>query len=700
LIGYLVEAPAQTFIYTGELDSVIVQVGRQSTSIELMPYSVSIVDTNSISSINNMLTVREVFSSVPGVIVSNRFNLSQGDKIIMRGMGSRAQFGVRGIKILLDEIPLTFPDGQSQLNNLNTGTLGRIEVLRGPSSALYGNSSGGIISIKSDIISDKKFQIRSEINAGSFGFSRYGVGVSGEFINGAAGIDFYTTNYDGFRNHSNAKFSGINFITSQQFHERFGLTIIANYYNSPYLLNPGSLNKYDAETNPEKARESIINSGAGKKVEQFQTGISFKYDFSNSSKLNTTLYAINRSLLNSIPSRIIDLQRFAYGIRSTFSWSPNILNNNINLIAGFDYEVQDDSRIEFENMGISEGSSTEADEVLKNLGYGDKLLDQDEIVNTFGVFSQLEFLPSENIKLSAGLRYDNFKFEAKDKFYKDNADNSGSRIMNSFSPTIGVGIKISDMATLYGNYSTAFQTPTTNELGNTPNGSGGFNDSLNAENVRSLETGLRGYLNSMRLNYNVVIFYMNIGDMLISYQNKLEEMFYRNSGETDNRGIEVSLGWNPYEYAVVEFAYTYQDMKFKDFVVERNSVLYQLAGNYVPGIPKHYLNLGFRSQLLNDFFAQMEIKYVSKTYANDFNGPAPNESGRVEEFVNDEYTVINLKFNYLADLNFGQLNIKEGVENLFNKRYNGSIVPNAFGNNFFEPASNRALYAGIQLFIH
>ncbi|MGB5849038.1 MAG: TonB-dependent receptor, partial [Ignavibacteriaceae bacterium] len=340
------------------------------------------------------------------------------------------------------------------------------------------------------------------------------------------------------------------------------------------------------------------------------------------------------------------------------------------------------------------------DEVLNNLGYGDKLLDQEEMVNAIGVFSQLEYLPSENIKLSAGLRYDNFKFEAKDKFYKDSADNSGSRIMSSFSPTIGVGIKIFDIATLYGNYSTAFQTPTTNELGNTPDGSGGFNNSLNAENIRSVETGLRGYLNSIGFNYNIALYYMNIGDMLIPYQSALEETFYRNSGETDNKGIEVSLGWNPYKYAVVEFAYTYQDMKFKDFVVERNSVLYQLAGNYVPGIPKHYLNLGFRSQLLNDFFAQIEIKYVSKTYANDFNGPAPNESGRVEEFVNDEYTVINLKFNYLADLNFGQLNIKAGIENLFNKRYNGSIVPNAFGNNFFEPASNRALYAGIQLFIH
>jgi iron complex outermembrane receptor protein len=646
-----------------------------------------------------MLTVRDVFSSVPGVMVSNRFNLSQGDRIVMRGMGSRAQFGVRGIKILLDDIPLTFPDGQTQLNNLNTGTLGRIEILRGPSSALYGNSSGGIISIKSDIITDKKFQIKSEINAGSFGFSRYGLGVSGEFINGTAGIDFYTANYGGFRNHSNAKFSGINFITSQRFDERFGFTIIANYYNAPILLNPGSLNKFDSATNPEMVRESIISSGAGKNVKQFQTGISFNYDFSNSSNLHTTLYAINRSLLNAIPSRIIDLQRFSYGVRATFTYSSSALNN-INLIAGFDYELQDDSRSEFENMGISERSSMEADEVLKNLSYGEKLLDQQEIVNAFGAFSQIEFLPSENIKLSAGLRYDNFKFEAKDKFFTDNDDNSGSSVMNNFSPTFGVGIRLSDLATLYGNFSTAFQTPTTTELSNTPDASGGFNDSLNPERIKSLETGLRGYFSSLGLNYNVVLFYMNIGDLLIPYQNELEETFYRNSGQTENKGIELSLGWNPYEYALVNLAYTYQDMKFEDFIVEKNRVLYQLADNYVPGIPQHHLNLGFRFRLLHSLFAQLEIRYVSKVYTNDFNGPSPGESAAIDEFINDEYTVVGLMFSYLTDFNFGQLNIKAGVENLFNKRYNGSVVPNAFGNNFFEPASGTALYAGVQLFIN
>ncbi|UCH64587.1 MAG: TonB-dependent receptor, partial [Ignavibacterium sp.] len=555
------------------------------------------------------------------------------------------------------------------------------------------------IFIKSYINKEKKFQVKAKVNAGSFGLLRYDVGVSSNLFNGTAGLDFYTVNSDGFRNHSNAKFSGINFITSQRLDKRFSLKIIANYYNAPFLLNPSSLNKYDATTNPEMVRESIKKSGAGKNVSQFQTGISFSYAFSNSFNLNTIFYVINRLLLNAIPSRIIDLQRYLYGIRTTFSYSLGALKN-INLVGGIDYELQDDSRIEFENRGIKGNASVDVNEFVKNLRYGDRLLDQQEMVNALGVFTQIEFLPSKYVMLSAGLRYNTFSFEVKDKFFKDYADNSGKRIMNNFSPTFGVGIKLSDLTTLYGNYSTAFQTPTTNELSNTPDGSGGFNNSLNSEKIASLETGLRGYVNSLGLNYNVVLYYMRIKDMLIPYQNELEETFYRNSGKTRNAGIELFLGWTPYDFTLIELAYTYQLMKFTDFVVEKNNFLYQLAGNYVPGIPNHHFYLGVRSQLLNNLFGQFEIIHNGKVFANDFNGPSPGESGSLYEFINDEYTVIGMMLSYLTDFNFGKLNINAGVENIFNKRYNGSIVINAFGNNFFEPASGRAFYMGIKFFLH
>ncbi len=700
LTGYLFELSAQTNIYTADLDTVFVQISRQPSDVKTMPYSISIVDSNSLSRINNLTTIKDLFNSVPGMNVSNRFNPSQGDKIIIRGIGSRAQFGVRGIKILLDGIPLTFPDGQSQLNNLNPGGLEKIEILRGPNSTLYGNSSGGVIFITSNVLSSNgKIRISPEFNVGSFGFRKYSVGLSGKFLKGAVGINLFTVDYEGVREHSEAKFSGINFITAQHLLDDLKLNFVANYFNSPYLLNPGSLNKRDAGENPEKARDRIINSGSGKDVEQLQAGISLRYDLSSNSVFNTTFYGIHRSLLNAITTRVIDLERFSYGIRSTFSFASEFSLGDINLITGFDYEVQDDERIEFENEGITNSTSIKADEIFDNINYGEKILEQDEVVKSVGVFSQLEFLPSEKIKLIVGLRYDSFNFEAADNFLV-NGNDSGERVMDKLSPIVGASYKFSERMILYGNLSTAFQTPTTNELSNKPDGAGGFNESIVPENIESFEIGFRGSLAAIGLNYDAVLYKMNIDDVLIPFQNDFEETFYRNSGKSTNNGLELSLSWSPFNAATAGISYTYQDMKFDEFLVERNNQSIQLGGNRVPGIPKHYFNFRFNSQLLYGLSAEMNFNAVSRIYANDLNGPAPGDSKPKEEFINDGYSVVSLIFIYSTNFGLGKANLKAGIENLFDKQYNGGVVPNAFGNNFFEPAAGRSFYLSLNFNIN
>ncbi len=688
---------AQTVNYTADLDSIVVTVGRQSSALETVSFSVSVVDSISLRNMNNQLSVKELFNSIPGVNVNNRFNPSQGDKITIRGIGARAQFGTRGIKILLDDIPLTFPDGQSQLNNLNPGALGSVEILRGPSSSLYGNASGGVISISSDPISTEEILVNPAFNTGSYGFNKFSVGASGKLLNGDAGINLYTVNYEGFRNHSDARFSGVNFITRQQLLNDFDISFVANYYNAPYLLNPSSLNKSDAADNPTKARQFIINQGAGKEVEQFQTGVTLNYSPSPTTEFKTTLYGIWRSLFNAIPSRIIDLDRFAYGTRTTISITPGVFNHRIKLVAGFDHEVQDDQRIEFGNEGLSNAGLIKADDIFNNLNYGRKLLDQNEIVKSTGIFSQLDYKPYERIKLSAGLRFDHFSFEAGDKFLDDGKDDSGKRNMDKLSPAFGASVRVNDYIVVYGNLSTAFQTPTANELSNTPDGSGGFNESLKPETIENYELGIRGFINSFNFSYDIVGYHMNIREMLIPYQNEFEETYYRNGGKTGNNGLEVSLQWLPHKIAAAEITYTYRVMKFEDFVVEREGQLIQLRGNYMPGIPKHYFKFRLNSQLLSGLSSQININSVDKIYANDFNGAPPGSSTDANDFINDSYTTAGLQLIYSFDLPFAKLNLNVGVDNLFDKRYNGSVVPNAFGNNFFEPASGRTFWGGVRV---
>ncbi len=693
----IININAQKAVYTSDLDSIVVKVGRHSSGISSMPFSVNVVDTNSLILINNVMSVKEIFNTTPGILVSNRYNPSQDDKIIMRGIGSRASFGTRGIKILLDDIPLTFPDGQSQLNNLDPGSIRSIEILRGPSSALYGNASGGVISVSSNVLNTGKLKIQSTLNGGSFGFIKYGLGVSGKLLKGGAGFNLYTAKSDGFRNHSEAQYSGINFITSQQLNSVLNVTALANYYNAPYLLNPGSLNKFDSDNEPDKARSIILSSGSGKKAEQFQTGISLLFSFSNVFEIRTTFYGISRSLLNSITSRIIELDRFSYGFRSTLFYVPYILDESINITAGIDYEAQDDSRTEYVNEGIKEYESVNAEDIFDNLTYGNKLLSQNETVKNIGFFSQVEYLPFSGLKLSAGIRYDNFIFEAIDRFLNDNIDDSGSRAMQKISPAFGISYRISSNLTAFANYSTAFQTPTTNELSNNTDGSGGFNQSLNPETVHSIETGIRGNINELSFSYDITAYRMFIYDMILPYENRLEETYYSNSGRTASDGLEISLSWQKHKLAQINFAYTYQNMKFEDFKVESGNGLIQLAGNNVPGIPNHSYNLRIISELSFGLSSLININHTGQIYANDLNGPPDGNIQTKSSFINNSYTIIGLQLAYKFRLYGIHFYCSTGIDNLFNTIYSGSVVPNAFGNNFYEPSPGRAYYGSIKV---
>jgi iron complex outermembrane receptor protein len=465
---------------------------------------------------------------------------------------------------------------------------------------------------------------------------------------------------------------------------------------APYLLNASSLNKSDAENNPTKARGFIVGRGAGKEVEQFQTGISFNYQPSLVTEVNTTIYGIWRSLFNPIPNRIIELKRFSYGIRSTFSYKP-VSFSNIKILFGFDHEIQDDERNEFENEGLSSNTNIAPDKVFDQLQLGDELQNQNEFVRSTGFFVKVDYSPIQNLIVSGGLRYDYFLFEVEDKFMNDNSNDSGSRNLDQLSPTLGTSYKFNNNFIFFGNYSTSFQTPTTNELSNTPDGAGGFNKSLDPETIQSYELGLRGKFEQPGISYSAAFYRMFINNMILPYENQFEETYYRNSGKTINNGLELQLNWQAAQFLSTTISYTHQNFKFDDLVVTSNGNDIQLKNNFVPAIPKHLLNISLYTKIIQGLSSQININTRSKVFTNDLNGPPPNSSEPDNSFINKGYTTVGINLNYQIDLPIGLVKIQSGIENLFNKRYNSSIVPNAFGNNFFEPGAGRNYLFGIQL---
>lgn len=654
-----------------------------------LPLATSIIAGPALHRARAGLSIDESLRSVPGLFVSNRHNLSQGDRISVRGLGSRAAFGVRGLKVLLDGIPLTMPDGQSQLNNLDLGSTGRIEILRGPSSSLYGNAGGGVLSAHTQAPADSRWHIEPQLTAGSHGLLRLQTRASGQ----VAGYNYIASIYDlrseGYRDHADARARGLNALVGRALTPQLDLKLLLHLYDAPYLFNPSSLDRNAATAQPQSARGFVVGQGAAKQVRQSQGGLRLEYRPNPERRSALVVYGVDRTLKNPIPGRIIELDRRAGGLRTEheFAWA------DLRWTAGLDLDFQRDERREFRNEGLPDGVTVDDERVFDLVQYGAAQLDQEEKVRNFGPFLALEKDLSEALTLSAGGRYDRYRFEVEDRFPSDGLD-SGGRDMDQFSPMLGLIYRPAPLTRLYANFATAFQTPTTSELGNRPGGEGGFNPDLDPEHIRSFEIGARHHLSRLRLDIDLALYQLDVEDALIPFQVESpdsEEIYFRNAGRARNRGSELALGTAIRRDLRASLAYTFGDYVFADYQVETDDGLVQLEGNEVPGVPRHRLFATLNYQHPRGFFADLELERVGRYWANDFNGPPPSSDAAADAFANDAYLRMDLRLGLTYRATEGFV----GIENLFAADYSGSVVPNAFGQRFFEPAAGRALRIGI-----
>lgn len=671
-------------------DTLVVSATRTERPVLDVPFAVDVLTQVDLPHAEAGLSLAEKLRYVPGLVVDNRQNLSQGDRITMRGVGARASFGVRGIRLVLDGVPLTMPDGQAQLNNLDLADIARVEILRGPSAALYGNASGGVILLQSSKGPDKPFSIRPSVVVGGNGLRRVQVQASGSADKHHYAVSGYRLVSDGARDFSAGRTWALNAKSTYQVSDRLSLMGVVHHVDSPFLLNPSSLNRAVADSLPKSARFFVRLQGASKSVLQTQGGVTARY-VGEQVRGETTLYGLKRALYNPIPGRVIDLDRKAGGWRSVLSGDQS----QVGWTVGVDVEVQRDTRREYVNDGLSDGqvNTIDASEVLEQVRVGNQLQDQKESVTSFGPFVHLvRQLGTRNL-VSLGVRYDYFSFGVIDRLQAGGVDASGSRSMGQWSPSLGVTFRATDLMSVYANVGTAFQTPTTTELGNQPNGAGGFNPNLEPERMRSFEMGLKGFTSSGAVAYDVAGYVMRIRDMLIPFQvADSEEIFYRNAGHTQNVGFETHLRWTPVKAFRADISYSYQRFTFRDYQLESGA---QLSGNHVPGVPPHRLSVGLMLNHSSGGFAEVHVQATDDVFANDLNGPPIGSSKSERDFVNDGAVVTDFRLGLRRSFVAGYL----GINNVFDTRYNSSIVPNAFGDRFFEPAAGRMIYAGVAMIL-
>ena len=635
-------------------------------SLEI-PAAISTIGQDDIQLGTEQLGLDESLQGVPGVFTLNRYNFAQDLRVSIRGFGARSNFGIRGVKIIVDGIPETLPDGQGSVDGVDIGSISQINVIRGPVSSLYGNASGGAILIETESGPVTPFA-EARTTFGDYNFSKLQLKAGGETNNLNYLLNVSDTAIDGYRDNSNYENTQLNARFETTLTKTSSLLTTVNYTDQPIAQDPGGITAEDAKTDPTQARQANLDFDAGEVLEQTRIGLLYKSELSAGREMEARIYRTNRDFSNKLPFQnggIVQLDRGFTGAGVKYTVEGNIGHRENRITGGIDYDNQDDDRSRFDNLfGVTD----------------QKTFEQNELVTSLGLFLQNETMLTDDTELTVGMRYDEVKFEVTDKFL-DDGDDSGTRNFYNISPMLGISTAIYDDTRLYGTISTGFETPTSTELAN-PVG-GGFNESIEPQESINYEIGIK--TENPNFSFEVALFHIDVENELIPFElaDQPGRPFFENAGSSSRNGLELSYSRQLAEQVGLVMSYTYSDFTFDDYSTGDGDTF---DGNQTPGIPQDvfFVDLSWFGD--SGFYAKWDTTYTSELFADNANQVNVSSS-----------TVSNLRFGHNAFYDDWTLAFFAGVNNLFNENYNNNVRINAFGGRYFEPAPERNIYLGLTL---
>ncbi len=664
------------------LEPVVVEVSRGARRPLLdLPFSVTVQTPDSSRPGQRHLSLDETLLLIPGVTVSNRNNPSQDPRISIRGFGARSAFGVRGIRVLRDGMPLTLPDGQTPVDYLDLESVGRVEVMRGSASSLYGNAGGGVIDLRTSAPPPLPVAATARMWQGAFDTRRYVAKLDGETAGFGYQGNVARAESEGYRDYSRQRSTnGFARLSYEDENDSYGLEWLG--VNTPVAQNPGALTRAQFEADPRTADPLSISKKARKAVTQSQVGLTARR-YGSFAELEGAAYVGTRHLDNPLTFGIVDVGRVISGgnLRATVPVSLFAADNRITV--GVEAQHQNDLRLNFTNCNstppLATPTATCPDITQER---GSVTLDQREIVSSYGSYLRDEMQLGDRFALTAGARADAVRFRVDDKLITaTNPDDSGERLLHAVSPMAGLLAHLGDSHSAYFNVSTAFETPTATELGNQPSGAAGINRDLKPQRSLTYEFGVKG-VSETGLQYNTALFATSVHDELIPFDipGGNGRRYYRNAGRTSRRGVELGLSYN-LQALELGGAYTYANYRFVDFTVGTADY----GGNRMPGIPVQTFQA---SATLHAKLVSLvtEANLADKMFVNDGNSEsAPG------------YGIVNARLVSSALWRGSGGQVTVGAQNIFDRKYISSVSVNATGGKFYEPGSQRAFFVGLSL---
>lgn len=674
--------------YAAAEQTMIVTASPQTVSELDTPAAVSVVQGEDMRQATPRVNLSESLTSVPGLQIQNRQNYSQDLQLSIRGFGSRSTYGVRGIRMYVDGIPATMPDGQGQTSNIDINSIESVDVLRGPFSALYGNASGGVMNVTTET-GREPATIEASSYYGSFGSWRYGLKATGAVGDGTQPGDVdYTVSSSrfathGYRDHSGAQKNLANAKLGVRIDDVSKLTLILNSVDTK-ANDPGGLSKSEWKDNPRQSpRGDQYNMR--KTIKQTQAGLRYERQLSEQDDLSVMMYAGERETTQyqSIPRApqlnpthaggVIDLTRHYQGVDTRWTHRGE-LGVPVTFTTGLNYENMSEDRKGYENFVMSGSTPVYGQK-------GQQRRNERNLMWNVDPYLQTAWQLTDKLSLDAGVRYSSVWFDSNDHYVTPrNGDDSGEASYHKWLPAGSLKYAVTDAWNLYVAGGRGFETPTINELSYRSGGQSGLNFDLQPSTNTTWEVGSKTRIGNGLLT--AALFQTDTDNEIVTDASSGGRTTYKNAGKTRRQGAELSVDQQFAGNWRAKMAWTYLNATYRTNVCNDGDC----NGNRMPGIAR---NMGFASlgwQPESGWYAGADVRYMSDIQADDENSAkAPS------------YTVVGLNSGY--KLNYGNwiMDVFGRVDNLFDREYVGSVIVNESNGRYYEPAPGRNYGVGLSV---
>lgn len=652
------------------------------------PAAVSVVNGDEMRQAAPRVNLSESLGAVPGLQVQNRQNYAQDLQLSIRGFGSRSTYGVRGLRIYVDGIPATMPDGQGQTSNIDIGSVDTIEVLRGPFSALYGNSSGGVINVTSQTGTQPP-TVEASSYYGSFGTWHYGMKATGAVGDGSHACDVdYTVSTNrftthGYRDHSGARKNLANARLGVRINDVSKLTLLLNSVDIK-ANDAGGLTADEWRDNPRQSpRGDQYNTR--KNTRQTQAGLRYERQLSAQDDLSVMMYTGERETtqFQSIPRApqlkpshaggVIDLTRHYQGIDTRLTHRGELLVP-VTLTAGLDYENMSERRKGYENFVMVNGAPQYGEQ-------GALRRNERNLMWNVDPYLQTQWQLTDKLSLDAGVRYSSVWFDSNDYYITPgNGDDSGDASYHKWLPAGSLKYALTDAWNVYLSAGRGFETPTINELSYRSDNQSGLNFGLKPSTNDTVEIGSKTRIGNGL--FTAALFQTNTDNEIVVDSSSGGRTSYKNAGKTRRQGMELGLDQQFGESWRLKAAWTWLDATYRTNVCDDASC----NGNRIPGIARNMGYASFGYQPEQGWYAGSDIRYMSDIMANDENtAKAPS------------WTVVGLTTGYKWSYGRMDMDLFGRIDNLFDREYVGSVIVNESNGRYYEPAPGRNYGIGLNL---